>query len=138
LPFALLGLVVGCDTGPKANYDTAEVSGKVFFKGKALPGGRVTFVSDVGGVSGGADIDEQGNYKVEKAPVGPVHITIDNRALNKRPGTKAPHLSNPNAPPPSVMPGVYVPIPKEYYTAEETKLTYTVESVPQTHDIKLE
>jgi hypothetical protein len=139
LPLGLVVLIAGCDTGPKPNYQTAEVSGKVLFKGKGLTGGRINFISDVGGLSGGANIDEQGNYKVTDAPVGPVHITVDNRMLNKQRGAKSPHLNNPNAPPPSEIPGVYIVIPNKYYVAETTPETFKVEAgQAQTHDVRLD
>jgi hypothetical protein len=134
----LLVLIVGCDGGTKPNYETAEVSGQVLFKGKPLPGGRVTFIADVGGLAAGANIDEQGNYKIPDAPVGQVHITVDNTMLNKRKRTKQPHLNNPNSPAPSEIPGVYVPVPDKYYKADTTDLTFKVEAgKAQTHEITL-
>ena len=44
LLFWLLVPAAGCTTGPKS-LEYTEVSGTVFYKGKPLPGGRVTFVT---------------------------------------------------------------------------------------------
>src|SRR5207245_1678259 len=81
LPLGLLLLAaVGGGCKPPA-VETAAVSGTVKFKGKPLPGGRVTFVADKGGTSASAVIEENGSYKVAGVPVGTVHITVDNRML---------------------------------------------------------
>jgi hypothetical protein len=140
-PAALLVLTValaGC-SGSSALPQTAEVSGTVKFKGKPLPGGNVTFVSDKGGVTGAAVIGEDGTYKVTTAPVGPVHITVDNRALesNQR-APKTPMLKRPGAEEPTTPKGKYVAIPEKYYAPDKTPLTYTVTPGTQTKDIELE
>ncbi len=121
-----------------------DVSGKVLFKGQPLPGGRVTFVTTLGGFAASGAIDEKGNYKVH-APLGDVKIGVENDYL--RPGSmgrgapsKAPRLGKrPDAedtgPPPS---GKYKPIPEKYANPERSGLTYKVVPGPNTFDIKLE
>ena len=138
LPLGLVFLVAGCTTGKKLNYQKAEVSGKVLFKNKPVSGGKVTFVADVGGLGGSAVIDEDGNYKL-MAPVGPVHITVDNSMLTKQRGPTRGHvLRPPGSEEPDSVKGTYVPFPKKYYTVEKTDLTFTVElDGPQIHDIIL-
>src|SRR5947209_18635287 len=82
LPFGLLMLVLGCAGGSSATPELAPVSGKVTFKGKPLPGGRITFVALKGGQTGSGNIDEKGEYQI-RAPVGDVSITVDNQMLSR-------------------------------------------------------
>jgi len=126
-------VAVGC--GKRVSYDTAEVTGKVMFKGKPLPGGMVNFVADKGGIANGAVIDENGNYKVA-APVGDVRISVDNRMLEKK-GPTGPILRRPDSEAPTVLKGTYVPIPEKYTAIDYSKLTYKVVPGSQTHDIEL-
>ncbi|HBI46455.1 MAG TPA: hypothetical protein DDY78_26920 [Planctomycetales bacterium] len=63
----------------------ADVSGKVLFQGKPLPGGQVTFVVVKGGFASSGPIGENGNYQI-KSPVGDVEISVDNRMLQQQRG----------------------------------------------------
>jgi hypothetical protein len=135
----LLAIELGCG-GSNVKYENAEVSGRVMYKGKAVTGGRITFTSDTGGLAQGSDIEENGDYKVN-APVGPVHITIDNRFLepSKRGRRQVQH---PRKPGESVEPGetkgIYMPIPDKYYSIDKTDLTYTVRrGAAQTFEVEL-
>jgi hypothetical protein len=140
-----LGLLIGT-TGCMKNSrepQSAEVSGKVLFKGKALPGGQVLFVATKGGFPSSAPIDENGNYRIN-APIGDVQISVTNRMfqpqrkgksgqgqdhrLNKRPDHQQEAKS---------IKGRYVPIPPRYADGATSGLTYTVTPGPQTHDIEL-
>jgi hypothetical protein len=136
-------LATGCRPAPKAT-EMAEVSGKVLFRNQPLPGGRVTFVSKDGpAFSGGGNIDENGNYKVE-APVGDVKVSVDNQMLaparqkGRVAPTKKPGLKRPGSEEAHAMKGRYVSIPEKYYSADESGLNYTVKKGPQTIEIKLE
>src|SRR5262249_18589860 len=126
--WSLLLLVVLCAYGcaNKRKYDTAEVSGKVTFKGKPLPGASITFVAVKGGAATSDVIDENGNYKIS-APIGEVKIQVDNRSLEKK-KPMGPVLKRPGSEEPSSLKGTYVAIPEKYYTADDTPLTYTVKS----------
>jgi hypothetical protein len=138
LPLGFVILVAGCTAQQNLKYDTAEVSGKITFKQQPVTGGRVTFVSDVGGLAESAVIDNNGNYKL-MAPVGPVHITVDNSMLTKRGARGGPLLHKPDGEAPSPMTGTFVPFSTKYYNVNTTDLTFTVDSSgPQTHDIPLE
>lgn len=139
LPLGFLALAVFCGSCKSSKVETAEVSGKVMFKGKGLPGGRVTFVADQGGVAAGGNIGEDGTYNITSAPVGPVHITVDNRMLDasRRAGGK-PMLKRPGAEEPDVPKGHHVAIDQKYYTADKSPLTYTVTPGSQTHEVTLE
>ena len=137
LPVGLLLLVLGCG-GASTSTATAEVSGKVLFKGKPLPGGMVTFVAEKGGLATSEPIDENGQYKIN-APIGDVKIAVDNRMLEKKP-PKGPLLNpnRPNAEAPSTLKGTYTPIPEKYCSADKSGLSYKVTPGPQTHDITLD
>jgi hypothetical protein len=138
LGFLVLAVVAAGCGGQRASYQTAEVSGKVMYKGKALPGGMVNFVADKGGVASNAIIDENGNYKIS-APIGDVHISVDNRMLEKK-GSGGPVLRRPDSEggvAPTVPKGTYVPIPEKYTATDFSGLTYKVVSGTQTHDITL-
>jgi len=147
LTLGLLVLVVGC-SGKRKSAEYGEVSGRVFYKGSPLPGGRITFVAP-DGYNGGDNIDEKGNYKIS-APVGPVKIGVDNSMLLKGGGgggrrgggsgapAKMPSLKRPGSEEAHQLPGRYVNIPDKYRHPDESGLTYTVQSGSQTHDVKLD
>jgi hypothetical protein len=101
--------------------ELVEVSGRVLYKGKPLPGGRVTFVT-ADGFAGTAVIDETGNYRI-KARVGEAGIGVDNRMLRER-GNR--------------VKGRFVQIPARYFTPDTSGLKYKVRKGQQTHDIELE
>jgi hypothetical protein len=132
----LLVLPAGCGT-KSATEETAEVSGKVLFKGQPLPGGRVSFVEAEGGLSISGNIDEKGNYKL-MAPVGNVRISVDNEMLNKRRGQGGAMLKRPGSEAPVTMKGTYIKLPVKYTRPDTSGLTYTVKPEKQTFDIKLD
>lgn len=143
--------IAGCS---RTAEQQAEVSGKVTYKGKPLPGGRITFISPKG-YSGASVISPQGEYQLN-APVGEVQIGVDNRMLDKndefeiakqREGyfkgkgrLKKPGSESANTPgPKQEVTGTYVPLPKRYVDPSTSGLTYTVKPGPdsQTHDVEL-
>jgi hypothetical protein len=140
----LLGLLTGTTGCKKGLHSTTheEVSGKVLFKGKPLPGGRVTFAAIEGGFASTRPIDENGDYKIN-APIGNVLISVENRMFQPgggaRRGDPKHNLKRPDAQ------GVeeemkgrrYVPIPERYTNCDTSGLTYTVKPGAQTHDIEL-
>jgi len=142
LLFWLLVLAVGCATRQRSSEYT-EVSGTVFYKGKPLPGGRVTFITVQGAFASSANIEENGHYKIQ-APVGDVQIGVDNSmfatqssrpapknkpTVGKRPGAEED---------PQPLKGRYVEMPSKYASPDQSGLTYKVEKGSQTHDIKVE
>src|SRR6516165_7996421 len=86
LSLGLLTLLAGCDNTPHSAEHT-EVSGKVLFQGKTLPGGIVSFTAVNGGFTSSGTIDENGNYQI-KAPVGDMEISVMNRMLQSNRGSK--------------------------------------------------
>jgi hypothetical protein len=133
-------LCCGCGGGTRS-VATAEVSGRVLYKGKPLPGGRITFVADDNAFASGGTIDENGNYKVS-VPVGDTHIAVDNRSLER--GRGAPRggplmgHQQPQGEGPTELKGQYVPIPAKYYASDQSGLAYKVTSGAQSHDVNLD
>ncbi len=146
-----LGLLAGTTGCSKTAHGTEhiQVSGKVLFKGKPLPGGRVTFAAIKDGFASSAPIDENGNYKLN-APIGEVLISVDNRMFQPK-GAGGKGKGSAQTPGPEHHPKRpdsqveaeptkgrrYVPIPTRYANCDTSGLTYTVQPEPQTHDIEL-
>jgi len=141
LPLCLLAAAVGCNyTSKPPPY--VSISGKVLYKGRPLPGGRITFVTVQGGFASAATIREDGSYQLS-APTGDVKISVDNSMLQPRRGT-------PTQPPqsegmmkhsggdPDPVKGQYVDIPSKYNMADTSGLTYKVQPGDQTHDVTLD
>jgi hypothetical protein len=137
LSLGLLTVMAGC--GEPRSAEHADVSGKVLFQGKPLPGGEVSFVAVNGGFGSIGIIDENGNYQI-KAPVGEVTIGVMNRMLASR-GAKASRLlqktQEGGAKQRQRLKGQYVKIPSQYEDPATSGLKYTVKRGPQTHDIEL-
>jgi hypothetical protein len=143
----LLGLLLsGCSysaMGPQG-----DVSGKVMYNGKPLPGGQVTFLTSKG-YTFTSVIDPEGNYKL-RAGVGEARIAVDNQMLKTSNEPPRPSLTNhPGMKPPPgakveekksagpTITGTYVSIPEKYRSPDESGLTFTVTKGSQTHDIEL-
>lgn len=142
LSLGLLILITGCG-GVRKGEEQAEVSGRVLFQGKPLPGGRVSFVAVNGGIANSDFIDENGNYKI-KAPIGDVKVGVDNSMLEpKRFGGGGPPkgLNHPRPPGQEAqekpIKGQFVRIPEQYKDPSTSGLSYTVKKGAQTHDIEL-
>jgi hypothetical protein len=115
----------------------AEVSGTVTYRGKPLPGGIITFVSDRG-LQNSAVISPDGRYQI-KVATGATKVTIDNRMLRKGQQATGPRLKNPNPsaePPPSVD-GTYVPLSPKYLSADQSGLTCEIQKGSQVRDFQL-
>jgi hypothetical protein len=136
LSFGLLFLAVACNNKPHS-AEHAEVSGRVLFQGKPLPGGKVSFVAVNGGFASTGDIDENGNYQI-KPPVGDVEISVTNRMLQSGYGAKAPpHPKKAGSEEARPVKGRWVNIPSSYADPRTSGLKYTVKSGSQSHDIEL-
>ena len=110
-----------------------EVSGKVRFKDQTLSSGSVTFVGQDGESSSSA-IAEDGSYRIENAPLGPVRIAVASHpreppGLKRPPGQAAPLREDPK--------DGTVKIPKKYENHETSGLDYTVERGSNTINIDL-
>jgi hypothetical protein len=120
IPAALLVvfLAAGCDS------KSGTVSGKVTYKGEAVPGGFVDIIPETGPEKGtvfSSTIGENGEYRVTGVPVGPAQVLI------RHPGGPPTRLPRPPR----------KPYPKRYATAEGSDLKFTVTSGRQQYDIDL-
>jgi len=131
---------IGCGGG------TGTLSGKVYYDGKPLKGGNMTFIC-TGKPSISTKINEDGSYQTEGISAGPVKICVETESWNPRGKT----MGGMNKPPPgqtspatgpkssgAEMLKRYVWIPPIYADPDQTPLTYTVTRGNQTHDVKLE
>jgi len=134
-------LTSGCGPG------VGSVTGKVFYQGKLVKGGNVTFVSTEGRPSLSATINEDGTYSVPKISGGAVKICVDTKSLNPGmakamkysppAGMKAPEGLNAGESAEKLAKR-YTPIPPKYGSPDTTTLTYTVKAGAQEHDIKMD
>ncbi len=128
---ALMLAATGC------SKPTGNISGKVLYQDKPLPGGYVNFMSP------GPDatvktsaIQKDGSYSITGMPVGEAKITVQ--------GIFAPLQPTQGGVPPAAAGSASqaanrqtVYVPPEYGNADTSKLTYTVVSGSQPHDIEL-
>jgi hypothetical protein len=128
----LVLLAAGCGR----DVPQAEVSGTVTYRGKPLPGGVVTFITDRG-LSGTATIGADGGYRL-LAPVGDVKVSVDNRMLRKVRSAGYRISNRPEGEGLQPLTGTYVPVPEKYASAETSGLTRHVDREAQTFDIRLE
>ena len=143
-----VALAAGCGGG------RGQVSGRVLYKDKPVPGGWVTFVpADSRENSVTVPIGEDGTYEVT-LPAGQVQIAVDNRELDRRddrltmppplpPGVRLPtsgmaggQIPRSQTTPPRPT-GRYLWIPVKYHDIETSGLTYTVNPGGQSFDIEL-
>jgi hypothetical protein len=113
----VLTLNAGCSPG------TGTVSGKVTFKGEALPGGMVTITPlKVGSTAFQGQIQPDGSYSVQNIPVGEAKVII----------TTQPPLGK------IQLLGPYVKIPDRYRDAEKSGFSVKVERGDNKLDLPLE
>jgi hypothetical protein len=150
---ALLAVAAGCG-GP----GEGEVSGRVTYRNKPVPGGLVTFTPASGRANPvTVELDKDGNFPAVTLPGGEVHVSIDNREL-----APAEELGDvtPNIPlssearknlgvkkkkpagaekkkRPAKRSSRYVAIPEKYHKAETSGLTFTVKGGAQQKTFEL-
>jgi len=144
LTLALLGAAVGCSS--KGN-----VSGKVTFQGKHLPGGTVSFAPEGGGPGGSSEINpKDGTYSVVGLPTGAMKITVQPfRGRSAPPNMPGGASYGPPKDAKDVDPEIFkrgmqnpegaefVDIPFKYTTPDATDLRYTVTGGAQEFNIDL-
>jgi hypothetical protein len=137
----LVGVVfAGCSGGK------GTVTGKVTYKGTILKGGNIVFMSTAGKQSISCRINEDGTYKAEGVPAGPVKILVETDSIKPQP-EQGPRTYSP---PPGqkgggegYMMGMadnsknYVEIPAMYNDPDKTDQTYTVTTGKQEKNIEL-
>jgi hypothetical protein len=131
--FLVLVLMAGCGA-PKGS-----ISGKVTYRDKPFKRGSVMFI-----LEHGAPIQakiENGEYHVDKVPVGPVKITVNPPSgtgeeaglLDRQPMSP----KNPMAMEKALRPKENIVLPPKYSDPKQTELTYTVTQGPQEHNIDM-
>jgi hypothetical protein len=110
-----------------------EVSGTITFKDRTLTSGSVIFVGQDGESSSSA-IAEDGSYRIENAPLGPVTIAVASHprqppGLMNSPGKAAALREDPK--------DGTVKIPQKYEDHKTSGLAYTVERGSHTFNIDL-
>jgi hypothetical protein len=123
---------------------SANVSGKVTYKGEPLPWGNVVIYGANGKIESG-QISPDGTYAVHKAPVGEVKMAVivsnpspktpPGQTLGKGPKTRPPRRL---PPPPDLPPIKFVPIPDRYKEPDQSGLNFTLKSGEQTIDLDLQ
>ena len=135
--FAFAGLLtLGCSS-ESPTPEMAEVSGKITYKNKPLPGGTVVFQTTDGKNRGVAPIMADGTYKM-KSPLGEVQAAVVTRPpsaesmsnLEKRPAVREVHM--PSNVDPKTLP------PTKYERFETSGLSFTIKQGANTIDIPLE
>jgi hypothetical protein len=77
-----LGLALGCT---KKTNAPAKVSGKVTYKGQALPAGSISFnLSEAGTAAYGSPIAQDGTYQVTDLPTGEMVVTVETESANPK------------------------------------------------------
>jgi hypothetical protein len=149
-----LGLpAVGCG-------GSGNVSGKVLYQGKPLPGGAVTFMPTSGQGAYTSRINPaDGSYNILKCPAGPVRVVIvpparssaDPKVRMMVDAVKSGRQPKPTPEDLEKMPKDFrdafegaiageeksVPLPAKYTDPKGSELQYTVTAGNQTHDIEL-
>lgn len=134
--------LVGCGYGVKEQRlpeTGASLEGAITFNGETVHYAEVRVVSETASAFG--RVGENGRYKVENVPVGPVTVTVntdaakgDYTSLTMSRSYKGPKGEGAagGGPPPK-----FVGVPKKYAEPESSGLTTTVAAGANTFDIKL-
>ena len=150
-------LIVCLLLGTAGCASKGDISGKVLYRGKPVPGGTVTFLPAGGKGAFNSSIQQDGSYSLTKVPAGEVTITVETESKKPAPQGATQGPSGPRKARiyreqmeklrQKVTPGhtprqfptkeQYVPIPASYQDPEKSGLTYTVTGGEQTHDIEL-
>jgi hypothetical protein len=123
---------VGCDSNAGL---IGDLSGSVTYKEHKLSYGTVVFYSLEGRKNDSAlarGLIVNGEYHVDRVPVGPVKIVIVSHPRVPEGMANPPGNGKPNSPRQE-----YVPIPGKYGHPATTTLKYNVEKGSHTHDIVL-
>jgi hemoglobin len=119
--------------------DQASVSGIISYKGKALPGGSVSF-TNAAGKTYGSRIAADGSYHI-KGPMPPGAYKVTLETASAKPAVKGPPKDAKEVTPPKgTQPPAarYVPIPQQYANVDTTSLTVTLRKGNNVFDIQLQ
>jgi hypothetical protein len=133
---ASLIFFAGCNSDPRA-----KVSGKVTYKGTAVPGGTVVFQTEDGLRSERVAIGKDGSYTSTNVPVGSCRIGVE-------PAPKGARAFMPKSEKPKITDeavakmyekdsGEYVDIPASLRDPTKSQITFKVEPGDNTFDVIL-
>jgi hypothetical protein len=135
---AVAALLLAAPVFAAKKVPTASVEGKVFYRGKPLPGGTVAFYP-AKGKPVVARIQKDGTYSAPKVPVGKVKVTVETESVRPKGKKKAnPPKDQGNPPKRDKKQSRYVPIPRKYASPKTSGLEYEVKKGTQTFDIQLD
>lgn len=139
---ALACLVVSCSrNGPEVPMPTsgASLEGQVLYGENPVANAMVIVASPAGGSTGGSQAfsDDDGYYKIDNVPTGPVVIAVNtdaSKAMMGRSmaGTNPLEKKGKKATAPKVT-----EVPKPYHSPSTSKLTYDVQRGVNKHDVKI-
>jgi len=141
----LFGLIAGCTTNPLA---PARVSGKVTYKGAAVPAGNIVFHSQDQG-SYRCALTTDGSYEIRDVPKGPMVVTVETESVNPNKkvqgygsdkGAKdyqARMAAEGKAASEKMPDQTYLKIPGKYAVAQTSPLNVTLEAGSNTHSFDL-
>jgi hypothetical protein len=124
---------------------SANVTGKVTYKGKPVTSGSVSFIAS-DSVQYSGQIQPDGTYAIPKVPTGSVKVLVSspnpggaNRGSTKgRPrGGEGDLAGAPPAAPEAAATTGWFPLPEEYADLAKSKLTLEVKGNPAVLDIEL-
>jgi len=136
LPALILALSIGC--AKNANR-SAELSGKVTYKGQPVTGGSMTLFVGEGGYPVG--ISPDGSYSANQLPEGEATATVTTDALSpNKPKYGGGKAGGGMSPPPEGKggpTGTYVKIPDKYKFKDKSDLKVTLKAGKQQKDFEL-
>lgn len=137
LTLLVVGLTSCGSNAPVALPDTgASMEGVVTYDGKTLYYGQVNVVGAADSAQGA--ITRDGTYKVERAPLGPVKISvITDPGMAQADRMSGGMYKGPDAKGAGKAKVEYVDVPKKYQNFETSGLTFTVERGTNKIDIAI-
>jgi hypothetical protein len=126
-------------TACSSSKPTAEVQGRVTYKGAPLPEGTILFLAedrhqDIG------SINPDGTYTVKRAPLGRSKVSVQTLPPLPPPGPAVRAVNEPEkkgVPSGDKSPVRSVPIPARYANTDTSGLTFTVQEGINRYDIEL-
>jgi hypothetical protein len=135
----ILATLPGC--GGKKGPKSANLHGKVTYKGAPVTGGLVTLHPAAGGHPFPFGLDADGTYTTNGAPAGKMMVTVDTTSISQGgipAGVRPPPGADPNAGrPPGVQLPTRVNLPPKFLTKETSGVTVEITGQDQTLDIAL-
>jgi hypothetical protein len=135
----LTSALLGC----AGKVETETVSGKISYKGTALPGGSITLVASDGKTFGG-EISESGEFSIADVPTGSCKVMVDNANLKMLEKMQEKGGIPPGAPRDAKIPegmptmkGHYIPIPDKFKRVETSNVNLTVTKGQQSYPVDL-